>query len=153
MNSNNNKYALPAGVAGSLGLSLLFFFNHSSYASKHIISIIGVAITSVMLIVGILGRKHLKPWILPFIICMFLGWLLALLHGYFVYKNMKVQNFTGLLLPVMIIIFGYIATKQQVSISKDKKKIDTLNKKFVPVVFMSTIMEILMLYGIFIKHK
>lgn len=141
------KYKLPAGVAITISLFFAFFFKHASYSSMMIVEKILGAISAIMLVGCIITRKKIKiKLVLPFIVCMFVGYVLLIIDNYFRHNHIN-DNIISLLIPVILIAFLQIVSKYEISNFKGKKKIKSIKIKYAIITFVLIIAEISMIYS------
>lgn len=144
---NYKKYKLPAGVAIIISLFFVFFFKHASYSSMMIAEEILGVISAIMLVGCILGRKKIKTkLVLPFTVCMFVGYVLLIIDNYFQHNHIN-DNIISLLIPVILIAFLQMVSKYEMSNFKDNKKIKSIKRKYLIITCVLIIVEISMIYS------
>jgi amino acid transporter len=156
---NYKKYKLPTGLAGALSLFFIVFFRYASPSSNMIVVIILFVLITIMFIGLIIGRKKIKSKpnneynkILPFGICLFVIGLMMIADK--IFNNFKIDDkLIVVFAPILLIIFGKIASDYQISQLKNKKEIERTKRNTTLSIAMLSILEVVALYGAFIYKK
>jgi amino acid transporter len=161
---NNNKYKLSTITVSAISLFFICFFKFASPSSSTIVGVTLVVAWLIMFIIYIivlinnrkknksaeLNKEH-KSILIQAICILFIGLLCVMAK---IYSNNKfIKDIFISSSPIGLIIFGKISSDYQISKSKDKKEIERTKRKTTLLIAMLSIVEIVVLYGVFVLKK
>jgi len=154
MKYNKKTYKLAPGLAGLLAITALFINKNGSYSLNMIILGILLLFTTCMLLVYIIGRKHIKSkWLMPGAFFMFLCLATVFFNNYFKKNNINDNHIMVLLMPIALIGFLYTGFRLQLPKLNGEKEIKNVKRKIILSICVLAVYELAILYGILILHR
>lgn len=150
----NKKYTLPAGLGLGISLCFIFILRYSSLSMKMIVEGLLLAISSIMLIIYVVGIKNAKlRKLLPFVIFMFLAALIPFVSNFLKSNNILGKDIISLLCPIVIIGFFHSVSNFELTKIKNEKKIKHIKLQYKIIYTILAFAEIYIIYAIFILNR
>lgn len=148
------KYKLPTVVVMGITTFFIIFYRFAPYSARMIVGSILCIIILITLILFIIYRKKLKSkLLLPTTACLFLVGLIPLVDDYFKHNNINDKNIVVLIIPIVFLIFMRLVIALCLSNLNDDKEIKKAKRDRILFTYVCVIVEIIVIYGVFIYHK
>jgi predicted neutral ceramidase superfamily lipid hydrolase len=150
---NYEKHKLPAGLVGILSLFFITFFRYASPSSSMIVGSILFAFCAVILIVQIIGYKHIKSKThLAGAICLFIVVAVGVISNYYTIHKIN-DHYLILVMPILLMVFIQVADKIYIPHLKDEKRIKKEKVGTTFSMILLLILEVIAIYGVFVLKK